>query len=108
MVGGLKPQLERLKRSITTTPISGDPEEAHQRIELARYARQLLALSVLANDLHSALEVVEKQSQELPAQGTAIWHVNKTGLVKFVKRLREAIAHYQVSGNHLLCRVQLT
>ena len=34
----LKPQLDRLKQTITTTTVDGDPEETERRTELTRYA----------------------------------------------------------------------
>ncbi|KAF9649810.1 hypothetical protein BDM02DRAFT_1757335 [Thelephora ganbajun] len=80
----LKPQLDRFKESITTTPVDGDPEETGRRQELTR-----------------ALEEIGKQSQELLAKGTVTRFVDKEGdsreVAKLVERLQEAITHYQIS-----------
>ena len=85
------------------TGIDGDPQETWRRTELTRYARRLLALLVLANGLHSTLEEVEKRSQELLAKSKAARFLDKAAdsgdAAKLVERLREAIAHYQVSNN---------
>ena len=100
---GLKPQLERLNRVITTTTIDGDPEETTRRTELTRYARQLFALPALINRLFSTLAEIERRSQELLAKGTAARFVDKARdsgeVVKLIERLREAIKHYQASEN---------
>jgi len=104
---GLQPQLDRLKQNITTTAIDGDPEETGRRTELTRYAYQLLTLTALVNDLPSALEEIEKRSQELLEKGTGARFVDKrrdTGEVaRLVERLREVITHYQVSGDFFFC-----
>ena len=57
----------------------------------------------IANRLDSALEEIERRSQELLAKSTAARFVDKAGdlgeVVGLVERLGEAITHYQVSGN---------
>ena len=102
-IEGLKPQLERLKRSIATTTIDGDPEETGRRAELTRSDCQSISPSALPNDLRSVLEEIEKRSQELMAKGTATRFVDKAGdsgeVAKLVEQLREGIAHYQVGEN---------
>ncbi|KAF9649401.1 hypothetical protein BDM02DRAFT_3186299 [Thelephora ganbajun] len=82
-IRGLKPQLDRLKQTVTTTT-KGDPEETGRREELA-----------------SALEEIEKRSRELLAKGTVTQFVNKKGdskeVARLAERLQEAINHYQIS-----------
>lgn len=46
-IENLKPQLDRLKRTVTTVTIDGDPEEAGRRRELSRCAHQFLAPPLL-------------------------------------------------------------
>jgi len=97
----LEPQLGRLKLSITTTGVDGDPEETGRRKELTRYAHRSLPSPDSPNSLCSALEEIEKRSQVLLAKGTAARFVDKGGdsgeVAKLIERLQEAIAHYQVS-----------
>ncbi|KAF9649800.1 hypothetical protein BDM02DRAFT_3166192, partial [Thelephora ganbajun] len=80
----LKPQLDRFKQTIITTPVDGDPEETGRRKELT-----------------SALEEIEKRSQELLAKGTVTRFADKEGnsreVGKLVERLQEAISRYQIS-----------
>ncbi|KAF9642509.1 hypothetical protein BDM02DRAFT_3176724 [Thelephora ganbajun] len=79
----LKPQLDRFKQTITTTPIEGDPGETERRKELT-----------------SALEEVEKRSREL-LEGTVMRFVNREDdsgeVAKLVEWLQEVIARYQIS-----------
>ncbi|KAF9643346.1 hypothetical protein BDM02DRAFT_3191803 [Thelephora ganbajun] len=77
----LKPQLDRFRQNITTT-IEGDPEETGRREELT-----------------SALEEIEERSRELLTKGTAARFVDEDsgGVARLVERLREVIAHYQIS-----------
>ena len=82
-----------------------DPEGTKRRIELTRYACQPLALSALTNGLRSALEEIGKRSRQLQEKGKAR---DPGEVVKLVEKLQEAIAHYQVSGDFSLRRVQLT
>ena len=60
-------------------------------------------LTALANGHRSALEEIKKRSQELLAKGTTDRFVDKTAdsgeVARLIERLREAIAHYQVSEN---------
>ena len=100
----LKPQLDRFKQNITTTTIDGDPGETGRRTVLTRYAHQLLAPPpILVNGLRSAMEEIEKQSEALLAKGVTARFVDKAGdsgeVVRLIERLREAVMHYQVSGN---------
>ena len=69
--------------------------------------RSLIARSARPfNRLYSALEEIEKQSQELLEKGTAARFVDKvedSGKVAgLIERLREAITNYQVSDNYLV------
>ena len=63
-------------------------------------------MPTFVNGLCSALEEIEKRSLELLAKGTATGFVDRKGdsreVVVLVERLREAIAHYQVSKNCLV------
>ncbi|KAF9645553.1 hypothetical protein BDM02DRAFT_3120016 [Thelephora ganbajun] len=80
----LKPQLDRFKQNITTSPVNGGSEETGRCRELTR-----------------ALEEIEKQSRELLAKGTMTQFADKKGdsgeVARLVERLREAITHYQIS-----------
>ncbi|KAF9645965.1 hypothetical protein BDM02DRAFT_382706 [Thelephora ganbajun] len=78
----LKPQLDRFKQSITTTPVDGDPEETGR-----------------CKELISALEEIEKRSRELLAKGTAVRLADEDSgeVAILVERLREAFTHYQIS-----------
>ncbi|KAF9652211.1 hypothetical protein BDM02DRAFT_3161863 [Thelephora ganbajun] len=83
----LKPQLDRFKQNITTTPVGGDPEETGRRKELT-----------------SALEEIEERSRELLAKGTAARFADKDSgeVAGLVERLREAITHYQISQQQVI------
>ena len=95
--------MERLKQNITTTTIDGDPEETARRTELTRYVHRLVTPPTLVNDLHSALEEIEKRSQALLAKGAVALFIDKgqdSGeVVRLIERIREAITNYQVSEN---------
>jgi len=83
--------------------VNEDPEEMERRLEFSRYAYRFLITPVLVNGLRSALENIEKRSQELLAEGTTARFLDKRAdsgeVVKLVERLREALANYQVSEN---------
>ena len=93
--------MDRFKQNIITTAIDGDPEESSRRKELARYVRRLSTTPTLVNCFRSALEEIEKRSQELLDKGKVAGFVDKGSdsgeALKLIDRLREAIAHYQVS-----------
>ena len=79
-----------------------DGGENLRRLELTRYATQLFTIYVYTNGHRSTLEEIEKGSQVLLEKGVPARFIDKEGdskeVAKLVKRLREAIALYQVSG----------
>ena len=88
------------------TTADGDHAEKQRRSELSRYARRSLTPPTHANNLLSALEEIERRSRALLEKGIAARFVDKGDdskeVTRLVERLREAIAHYQVSGNYFV------
>ena len=97
------PLLERFKQNFTAAASDGDQTEKHRRSELSRCVCRSLNATTLANGLLSTLEDIEKQSRALLEKGAATRFVDKgedsNGVARLIERLREAITHYQVSGN---------
>ena len=95
--------MDRFKQNITTTTIDADSEETRRREELTRYACRSLTTPTLVNCFRSALEEIEKRSQELLDKGKVAGFVDKGSdsgeAVKLIERLREATIHYQVGEN---------
>ncbi|KAF9649817.1 hypothetical protein BDM02DRAFT_3260180 [Thelephora ganbajun] len=83
-VKDLKPQLDRFRQNITTTPVDGDPEETGRRQQLT-----------------GALEEIEKRSQELLVKGMVTRFTDKEGdsgeVAKLVEWLQGAVTRYQMS-----------
>jgi hypothetical protein len=84
----------------------GDQEEADRRLALSRYVSKFLTTPIFSNPSRSALEKIEKRSQELLDKGTAARFIDKKAdsreVARLVDQLREAIVHYQVSHNRFL------
>ncbi|KAF9649413.1 hypothetical protein BDM02DRAFT_1850844 [Thelephora ganbajun] len=101
----LRHQLNRFKQNLPMTTIDGDPEETGRRKELTRYVGRPVASLALLNDFHSTLGEIEKRSQVLLAKYAVAWSTDRDEdfeeVAGLVKRLREAVSHYQVSG----CRI---
>ena len=108
----LIPHLNRFKRNADAAMANGDQAEKQRLRELSRYACQSPAALTLANDLHSALEKIEKRSQELLAKGAAARFIDKSAdsgeVARLIEQLREAIIHYQVSEERIAGRTPLT
>ena len=99
-IGDLMPQLDRLKQSITTSTVDGDPEETKRRSELARCVHKLTTAPTTPNCRSSTFEKIEQLSGKLLAKGTVARFLDKGGdsnvVAKLIERLREAIVCYQV------------
>ena len=105
-IGELIPQLNGFKQNANAAMVNGDQGEKQRLSELFRYAGRSLAVHSLANcGLCSALEKIEKRSQELLAKGAAARFIDKGAdsgeVAGLIDQLREAITHYQVSENCL-------
>ncbi|KAF9645962.1 WD40 repeat-like protein [Thelephora ganbajun] len=87
VIKDLKPHLDRFKQNITTTPVDGDPEETGR-----------------CEKLTSALEEIEKRSQELLAKSTVARFARKDSgeVARLVEWLREVITHYQISQHQAI------
>ena len=97
----LIPHLNRFKKNANAAIGDGDQAEKRRRSELFGCAHRLSITSTLVNGLHSALEEIEKRSREMLAKGPAVRFMDRAAdsgeVARLVKRLREAITHYQVS-----------
>ena len=103
----LIPRLARFKQNADAAIIDGDPAEERRRSELTRYAHRSLPPSIpRQRSSRSALEDIEGRSQALLAKGIAARFIDKgedsKEVARLIKRLREAISHYQVSGNRII------
>ena len=106
-IADLIPLMERFKQTIAVAVIDGDQEESQRRSELSRYARRFFTTPTIANGLHSALQEIERRSRALMnGRSAAARFLDKESdsaeVVKIIERLREAIAHYQVSESCLV------
>ena len=102
----LIPTLERFKQNTTVSAADGDHAEKQRRSELSRYARRSLIPPTHVNGLLSTLEEIGRRSGALLEKGIAARFVDKgedsKEVARLIERLREAIIHYQVSGNHFV------
>jgi hypothetical protein len=102
----LIPHLNRFKKNANAAVGDGDQPEKQRRSELFGYGHQLSIMPTLINGLCSALEGIEKRSREMLAKGPAVRFMDKAAdsgeVARLVERLREAITHYQVSGNQFV------
>ena len=102
----LIPHLNRFKQNADAAMTDGDQAEKKRLSELSRYVSQPPATPALANSLCSALEKIEKRSQELLSKGAAARFIDKNAdsgeMVKLIEQLRETITHYQVSENWIV------
>ena len=84
----------------------GDQAEKNGLLELSRYASLSLATLALANGPRSALGNIEKRSQESLAKSTTARFIDKGAdsgeAARLLEQLREAVIHYQVSGNGII------
>jgi hypothetical protein len=99
----LIPHLNRFKQNANAAATDGDQAEKERRSELSRCACQSLTTPALVDGIRSALERIEKRSQELLAKGVAARFIDKGAdsgeVARLIEHLREAITHYQVSEN---------
>ena len=107
----LIPHLNRFKQNASAAMANGDQAEKQRLSELSRYVYQSFATPNLANGLRSALEKIEKRSQELLAKAVAARFIDKSAdsgeVVRLIEQLQEAITHYQVSVSWIAGRAPL-